>query len=401
MKKILLLGGSPQQVIAIDTAKRLGLETILCDYLPDNPGRLHADRYYPVSTTDKAAVLDIAKKEKVNGILAYATDPAAPTAAYVAEKLGLHTNPYHAVETLCDKEKFRTFLKSHGYHVPKSAVFATEEDAVNGFKEINAPVLLKPVDSSGSKGVTLLKDGISTEDLQKAISGAFSYSRCHRVIAEEYIEKAHPYLIGGDIFVSHGKVILWGLMNCHRSSLYPLVPAGKSYHLLLSEDNLCKVQNTLQKIVTDLGIRSGPLNVELIIDVKGYVYPIDIGPRSGGNRIPELLGRIFDCDMVEMSIRNALGEDINDNWSEGIPCYASWNLHAVREGIFESLEISSKIRPYIVKEYLYVQQGDAVHVFQDASHAMGVLFLRFQDTETMHRMMREMDSYVRVIYRKA
>ena len=83
MKKILLLGGSAQQIVAIETAKRLGLYTVLCDYLPDNPGQYVADKFYLVSTTDKEAVLAAAQAEDVDGVLAYASDPAAPTAAYV------------------------------------------------------------------------------------------------------------------------------------------------------------------------------------------------------------------------------------------------------------------------------------------------------------------------------
>ena len=104
MKKVLLLGGSAQQIIAIETAKKLGYYTVLCDYLTDNPGQYHADKFYLVSTTDKEAVLDVTKKESVDGVLAYASDPAAPTAAYVAEKLGLPGNPYESVETLCNKD---------------------------------------------------------------------------------------------------------------------------------------------------------------------------------------------------------------------------------------------------------------------------------------------------------
>lgn len=111
MKKILLLGGSAQQVIAIETAKRMGLYTVLCDYLPDNPGQYHADKFYQVSTTDKDAILSVAKENKINGILAYASDPAAPTAAYVAEILNLPTNPYTAVNTLCNKDTLRGFFK--------------------------------------------------------------------------------------------------------------------------------------------------------------------------------------------------------------------------------------------------------------------------------------------------
>ena len=70
MKKILLLGGSAQQIVAIKTAKKLGYYTVLCDFLPDNPGQYEADKFYLVSTTDKEAVLDVAKKESVGGVLA-------------------------------------------------------------------------------------------------------------------------------------------------------------------------------------------------------------------------------------------------------------------------------------------------------------------------------------------
>ena len=117
MKKILLLGGSRQQVVAIETAKKLGYYTILCDYLSDNPGQNYADKFYLESTTDKEAILKIAEKEKIDGIVAYASDPAAPTAAYVAEKLGLPTNPYESVNILCNKEYVqRIFRKKWIFH---------------------------------------------------------------------------------------------------------------------------------------------------------------------------------------------------------------------------------------------------------------------------------------------
>ena len=80
-RSILLLGGSRQQIVAIETAKRLGYRTVLCDYLPDNPGQYVADSFHLVSTTDREAVLEVARAEGVSGALAYASEPAAPTAA--------------------------------------------------------------------------------------------------------------------------------------------------------------------------------------------------------------------------------------------------------------------------------------------------------------------------------
>lgn len=127
MKKILLLGGSAQQIVAIETAKRLGYYTVLCDYLPDNPGQHYADKFYLVSTTDKETVLEVAKRENIDGVLAYASDPAAPTAAYVAEKLSLPGSPYQSVELLSNKDRFRAFLAENGFCTPKADAYSTHE----------------------------------------------------------------------------------------------------------------------------------------------------------------------------------------------------------------------------------------------------------------------------------
>ena len=183
-KKLLLLGGSAQQVIAIKTAKRLGCETILCDYLPDNPGRCEADRFYLVSTTDEQAVLKVARREQVDGVLAYASDPAAPTAAYVAEKLGLPGNPYKSVVTLCSKDKFRKFLVENGFAAPSAWGCPDMETVLKKREQFHYPVIVKPVDSSGSKGATVLR---SADGLERAAEFAFSFSRCHRIVIEEFV----------------------------------------------------------------------------------------------------------------------------------------------------------------------------------------------------------------------
>jgi biotin carboxylase len=395
MKKLLLLGGSSQQVIAIETAKRLGLYTVLCDYLSDNPGQFHADKFYQESTTDKERILQIAQEEKIDYIIAYASDPAAPTAAYVAEKMGLPTNPYKAVETLCNKDLFREFLSSNGFNTPRAEGYKSKEEAIADIGGFTLPIIIKPVDSSGSKGATVIR---GEEDLEKAIDFAFSFSRGHRIIIEEFIEKKHPYLIGGDIFVSDGKVIQWGLMNCHRDSrVNPLVPVGKSYPPILSHDDLQAVKDTLKKLVTDLGIQFGPMNVELIVDANNRVFPIDIGPRSGGNMIPDLLGMIFNCDVVEMSVRCAMGESVRVGMGDGIPYYATLNLHSNRKGIFERVEFSPELEQYIIRKNIYKNPGDDVNFFANAANALGIVFFKFPDQETMISMEEQMTEHVKIV----
>lgn len=393
-KKILLLGGSAQQVVAIETAKRLGYATVLCDYLPDNPGQYHADKFYQISTTDKQAVLEIARKEEIDGIVAYASDPAAPTAAYVAQELGLPGNPSESVEILCNKDRFRSFLDASGFHAPRSRGYASVEDALTDFDRFSLPVIIKPVDSSGSKGVTVLRN---REKLREALEYAFRFTRCRRIIVEEFVEKNHPYLIGGDIFVVGGKVVLWGLLNCHRDEqVNRLVPVGKSYPLLLDRKDLDAVKETLQSMVDRLKIRCGAMNVELVVDEQRRVWPIDIGPRNGGNMIPELLGYIFDVDIVELTIRAAMGESVHLESCEGTPYYATHNLHAAKSGVFQDITFSQTLSEYIIRKSIYKKPGDPVEYFDNAAKALGILFLKFPDEQTMSRILGDINSHITI-----
>lgn len=395
MKKILLLGGSAQQIIAIETAKRLGYCTVLCDYLTDNPGQFVADHFYLVSTTDKDAVLEVAKKENVDGVIAYASDPAAPTAAYVAERLGLPTNPYSSVDILCNKDKFRAFLSQNGFDCPVSKSYSNAEEAISDKYGFEYPIIMKPVDSSGSKGVTILN---TPDKYEEAVEFAFSFSRSKRIIIEKYIVRKHKYTIGGDIFIDNGNVIIWGLMNCFRDhSPNPLVPGGKIYPALLNSTDLEKAKKTLQELVAKLNIRSGCMNVELMIDNEGRVYLLDIGPRAGGNMIPIQLSAIFGVDIVEMSILAAMGEKLNVSPQVVIPYCAHYVLHSDEDGIYQDISFSEEIEKNIFRKELYKKTGDKVERFVNAAKALGIIFLKFPSAEEMYDKMEHMNEYIKVI----
>ena len=394
MKKILLLGGSAQQIVAIHAAQKHGIKTILCDYLPDNPGQYEADTFYLVSTTDKKAVLDVATKESVDGVLAFASDPAAPTAAYVAEQMHLSGNPLSSVEILCNKNRFRRFLHENGFHAPTAFDFTNEASALAAKDTMPYPVIVKPVDSSGSKGATVLKTSDGWAD---AVSFAFSFSRSHRIIAETFIEKNHPYLIGGDVFVLGGKIVLWGLLNCHRDpSVNPLVPVGKSYPLALSQEDEAAVKATLQTLVTKLGIRDCAMNVELVVDKEHRVWPIDIGPRSGGNMIPDFLGDLFGVDIADLCVRSAMGEKIALSLKTPQGFFATHNLHSAKNGAYHDIVFAPELEKHIYRRCLYKKEGDCVEYFDNASKCLGILFLRFDDEKSMHELLSHINELYQV-----
>lgn len=395
MKKLLLLGGSAQQVVAIETAKKMGYYTVLCDYLDNNPGQYAADKFYQTSTTDMEAVLKIAKKENIDGIIAYASDPAAPTAAYVSEKLGLATNPYKSVDILCNKDKFRDFLRDSGFNTPVSGGYTAKADAIADKEKFRLPVIVKPVDSSGSKGATVLN---SWDELESAVDFAFSFSRGSRIIVEEFIEKKHKYLIGGDVFIVNGEIVLWGLLNCHRdNNVNPLVPVGKSYPLELETQDIQSVKNTLQSMVDKLQLKNGAMNVELIVDKNGLVWPIDVGPRCGGNMIPDLLGYIFDVDVVKMSVQTAMGETLDVKLKHQERYFATHNIHSAKSGVYKDLKISDGLEKHIIKKCIYPSAGDRVEYFDDASKALGIIFMQFNDRCEMNDILENINSNIEIV----
>ncbi len=310
MKKIMLLGGNHFQVPSVKTAKEMGCYTITCDYLPDNPGHKFADEYHNVSTTDKEAVLKLAQELKIDGIVSYASDVSAPTAAYVAEKMGLPGQPYESVEILTHKDLFRKFLTDNGFNVPKAKGYTTYEEVVQDWDSFKKPVMLKPVDSSGSKGVIKID---SLEELKKNIDYALSFSRCKRFIIEEYIEK-YGYQIAGDGFSVDGKLVFRCFANEHFSMTAgsPYVPIGESWPYNMPTRVHEKLHNEIQRCLTLLHMRTGAYNFDARIDENENVYLMEIGPRNGGNLIAQVTDYVTGVDMVKYTIKAAFGEDCSD-----------------------------------------------------------------------------------------
>ena len=401
MKKILLLGGSAQQLVAIRAAKELGYYTVVMDYLPDNPGQYEADKFYGESTTDVEAVYRIAKMEQVDGILAYASDPAALPAAIVAERLGLPTNPAKSVEILGLKYPWREFLQYNGFACPKHHSFHPDtsiEEIKEAVKDFTFPLVVKPTDSSGSKGVTMLEDWKGLED---AIRWANEYSRNKVLLIEEFIQRGFPSVVGGDIFVWDGKIVLYGEMECLRDMHNsPLIPIGEKKPLQVSRVQKERIHSELQRVVTALDIRFGELNIEILLDKEDNVHFLELGPRAGGNMIPIQLSDAFDIDLVKANVQAAMGEkpEFLNHPVKALPgCYMHYVLHSYIAGTFGGIEIDEKIAKNVYRQVIYKNPGDKVEVFDGAGKALGIIFLHFDTVEEMEDFCDMHNSFIKII----
>lgn len=393
-KRIMLLGGNYFQMTATLTAKRLGYYVISVDYLPDNPAHQYADEYCNVSTIDKEAVLALAREKQIDGIVSYASDVSAPTAAYVAEKMGLPTNPYESVMILTHKDLFRKFMKENGFLMPQGRSFQDKEEARKFFCTLSLPVMVKPIDSSGSKGVVKV---FQENEFDSAWEEAVSYSLSKHVIVEEFIQK-QGYQIDGDGFVVDGEIRFFGVMDQHNDlSCAPHTPIGLSSPSVQPVEIQQEARKQIQRIFDLLHIKMGAFNFEYIVNEKGQVYILEIGPRNGGNLIPDTLKIACGVDLAEYTLRIALGEDCSD--LKDVPsevCASSYILHSVCDGFYDHMEISDALPGEILRNAVLIKEGDPVQRFRNAGMGIGAMILTFPDVETMCETIDHMNDYIQV-----
>ena len=399
MKKILLLGGSAQQIIAIKTAKRLGYYTVLCDFLEDNPGQYEADKFYLVSTTDKEAVLDVAQKEHVDGVLAYASDPAAPTAAYVAEKMKLSGSPYQSVEILCNKDKFRSFLEKHHFCTPKAKGYNSIDEALKDIKEgiFRFPIIVKPVDSSGSKGVSQID---CVEEAKDNVEYAMKYSRGHKIIVEEFVEK-FGYQIAGDGLSIDGKLVFRYFANDHFNPKCrnPFVPISASFPYNMPVEVQDKIHAEIQRLLDILQMKTTTYNFDIRIDKDYNVYLMEVAPRDGGNYIPDVIKYATDIDLVECAVKAAMGEMITLKNTKPKGFYSYFAVHSLRDGVLEKIEFTDDGLKHILDNHIIKKAGDKIQAFTGANTTLGCLVMRFDSMEQMLYMMDNSETWCQVVLR--
>ena len=395
-KRLLLLGGARYLLPVIEAARKLGIYTITCDYLPDNIAHQYSDEYCNVSIIDKDAVLEAAKQLKIDGIMSFACDPGVVTAAYVAEKLGLPScGSYESVSILQNKGLFRKFLTDHGFTVPVAKGYTSVEEAKKDVGIFNWPVIVKPTDSAGSKGVTRVDD---PEKLEESIRYALSFSHCDEFIIEDFVDKK-GFSSDTDSFSVDGelKFVSFSSQRFDESAENPYTPSAYSWPASISPAHQQELTGELQRLLTLLHMGTSIYNVETREGTDGRAYIMEVSPRGGGNRLAEMLRYATGVDLVTNAVRAAVGlptEGVVQKPYNG--CWAEIILHSDTAGVFDRLWIAEEIRSNIVEEDLWIAPGTKVGGFSAANEAVGTLVLKFETEEQLQRVMNDVPRYVKV-----
>ena len=383
-KKLMLLGGLRYLLPVIEEAHKLGVHVITADYLPDNIAHKYSDEYCNVSIIDKEAVLKAAQELEIDGILSHAVDPGVVSAAYVAEQMGLPFQcSYKAACILQDKSLFRKFLADNGFNCPHAKGYNNVEDALKDVDYFEWPVIVKPVDSAGSKGVTKVED---PKDLPQAIEIALASSISKNFIIEDFLEK-DGFSAGSESFVVDGKLLYNGFYDQYfnNEASNPYTPSAEVWPSIMKREYQEEIKDELQRLISLLGITTGLFNVECRVCKNGKAYLMEVSPRAGGNRLAEMLNYAADVNINAAETRKSVGLPVGEIHEPNYKGhFAILVLHSDKEGIFEDIIINDDFRRnHVIEEEVRVSQGDKVSSFSGANAALGTLFLKFKTREEL------------------
>lgn len=371
---------------------------VVTDNVPGNPGHALGDVSENASTVDLEACLAVARKHGVDGVMTYGSDVSTPAVAYVAEQLGLPGNPFASASVLQRKDLVRAFQRDHGMNHPAFVVLQADAQAQADNAAVIAsfpfPGVIKPVDSSGSKGISVVR---SAADVPAALAQALPFSRKGLAVLEQFLE--HDMLeLDGDVWIKDGKLAFRHYGHNYFSKKHPsMAPIGEIFPGFFSEKIGEELDEQFGKLIRGLRLRNGCMNFDGAVS-GGKVYLFDVALRNGGNFVPYLIHLSSGFNITQAAVCTALGGDYpcESATAQDPRPVASYVVNTAQEGEFRGVALAPEIKPYFFEERLFVKPGQRVLPFTRGDRALGVLIFKFPDLQVMREKMERIEDLVEV-----
>lgn len=377
MKKLLMLGGGFLQKYVIRKAKTLGYYVLCLDADPNAVGFAIADEHAVINIVDEEACLAYARDKQVDGVLTAATDFSVLTMSRIAEELHLPGINYQSAKVIKNKALVRKRLfEANADDTGISYEIDSVDDIADILPKIKFPVMMKPVDGSGSRGASKVE---KTEEFVKAAVFAMNGSITHRAVAEPFIEGKE---YGVESFVDNGVIHVLGVMQKdmtlppYYAELGHAIPSG------LTPELETKVKSCVYRAIFALGVNHGSVNMDLLITNEGNVHIVDVGARMGGNLIgSHIIPMGTGIDYMGNMIRAAVGDATN--WKpEWQPKPVATKLLALTPGIIKKLPNFDQIAAeYNVQIEHHLHVGDTITPYRTNLDGCGYVVAHDIDVE--------------------
>ena len=387
MKKIMILGAGIYQVPLIETAKKMGLYTIVVSIPGNYPGFAIADKVYYENTVDDEKILEIARQEQIDGIITTGTDVCVITIGKVCDAMGLSGLSYEAAQVAVDKMLMKTKYEEYGVRTARfRQVKFTDPDIPKTIEGLQFPQIFKSVDSSGSRGITRVD---SFEEFDSALAYVKENTRKDYFLIEEFIEGeefgAQAFVYNGEVsfILPHGDYVFHGDTG---------VPIGHFAPYNLSDEVIEDAKIQLRNAVKAMGLDNCAINADFILkDNKTYV--LELGGRCGATCLAELVSIYYGFDYYEKILKTALGEDPDFDFSKPYVPNASHLLMSDKDGIIESETDHNEPNENIYEVHFDYEPGEEVHKFHVGPHRIGHIITKGETLEkAQEELFKAMDN---------
>ncbi len=366
MRKLLVLGAGIYQVPLIETAKKMGIYTIVASIKGNYPGFSIADKVYYENTIDFNAVLKIAKEEKIDGIVVCGTDVCVPTQGYVCDQLNLKGPSLKAAEIAQNKALMKDAFTKKGVRTAACEyVNINNSNPVEICEKIGYPVIFKSVDSSGSRGITMVADDSNIAYAYKQVKDN-TRSNCYLIekylIGDEFGAQAFVYNGEVKFILPHGDYVFKGDTG---------VPVGHFAPFDIDASIIEDTKNQLQLAIDAMGVDNCAINADFILS-NNKAYVLEIGARAGATCLVEMTSLYYGFNYYEKIIQAALGEEpdftpVNEKRQPN----AEMLFQSKKTGIIKSIDFGEQNDENIVSIKLDYEIGAHVNKFAKGPDRVG------------------------------
>ncbi len=394
MKKILFVNGSYNEIPLIKAAKKLGYFVITSGNDPHGAGHAYGDKYCPCDYSNKEAILEVAQKEKVDAVCSCGNDFGAVSSSYIAEKMNLpgHDSFVNA-KIFHEKDEFKKMVEKLNLPSPKSYSFVDLNKALEHVKRCNFPIIVKPVDLGGGKGISICKN---LDEGIKGVNDAFKASKIKHVVIEDYIVGEQMAYI---CFIKNEKVV-WSYLTNDYSYLNPYMVWFDARVTKSVADKLIPImESDVNKVAKSCHVADGFLTIQLMVK-DGKPYYLETMRRCLGNYHYYVISKDIGVDMYEWFVANECGLDTSkyiDALVDKSIMSGFMGIYADHNGTIDKIVIDPEFKK-ICFDSLMLNEKD--YVVDDYLHdKLGMVFFTFDNDEQRSYFINKRMSLFKVLYK--
>lgn len=389
-KRLLILNGSHSEIPLIQEAKKLGYYVVTSGNAPELIGHTYADEYVYGDYSDQEKMLEIVKEKDITAVCSCANDFGIITAAYISEQMGWKGHDsYETTLLLHEKHRFKRFARVHQLRTPMADVFTTLEDAVQKKNEYVYPVIVKPVDLTGGKGVSRVDN---CEEYVKAVKMALERSIQGKIVVEKFLTGTYHSF---STFLVNEKVIA-SFSDNEYSFINPYFVAtsgGPATDIGLVRDLLTE---QVELIARELHLVNGVFHIQYVLS-EGEPYIMDITRRCSGDLYPEPVEHAMGIPWAKWIVMSECGyhtDVFRERGEQKIYC-GRHCVMAEKNGVVRDVVIDPAIKKNIYQDLLWWKPGDRIDNY--LVDKLGILFLEYESEREMVEKIANIKNLVRVV----